>query len=385
VHVDLPYDATRPSSEAAKESLSFRSADRLAAYLPVREVGRCLLAYATIGISVVIPPYALAILAHGLETPREVYNWLASYPQTGEWGMWEASNVPKAAIGMARAFVGGHFAFALDPVRNVAEELLVDKSLSEEAFLMRNFSLVLAMLLAALSVIVALALVIPVVGWLRHPILCQRSRVLRIMCVSWLLSYTPFFVWWDPGNLEFWIAPSVPLVILWALSVSVRGDSQHLRPNVVVSVVIGMLFAINLFGSVWPQHYPEGDYWCVRASWNERNATPSDSIVTAGWMYTDCLQYFTRANEILDAEEVIDKHDTTETAVNELRHRIHDLQALRVLVSSAVFYPASDEFSRCIEDSLLCKRAAAIRTTLIPNTRLLTVRELEQVREVTKR
>jgi len=40
--------------------------------------------------------------------------------------------------------------------------------------------------------------------------------------------------------------------------------------------------------------------------------------------------------EILDAEEVIDKHDTRVTAVNELRHRIHDLQASHVLDSSAV-------------------------------------------------
>jgi hypothetical protein len=354
--------------------------------LPVREVGRCMLAYATVGISVIISSYALAALAHGLETPREVYNWLAVYPQAGKWGIWGGANVPIAALGMARAFVGGHFAFALDPIRNLAEELLGGNNLSEETFLMRNFNIGLAVLLAALTAVVSLALVVPVVGWLRHRMLCERSRVLGILCLSWLLSYAPFFVWWEPGNVEFWIAPLVPLTILWALSLSGREHAaQLLRPSVVVPVVLGTLFAVNLLGSVLPQHYPEDDYWRVRASWYERNATPSDSIVATGYNYTAYLSYFARADAVIDAETVINEQNTTASAVVELRRQIDALHASRVLISSAVFYPASDEFSRCIEGSLLCERASAIRTKLMPNTRVLATQKLEQIREFAKR
>jgi hypothetical protein len=72
----------------------------------------------------------------------------------------------------------------------------------------------------------------------------------------------------------------------------------------------------------------------------------------------------------------------------ELRRRIDTLEdTSRVLISSAVFYPASGESSRCIEGApqISCERASAIRSKLMPYTRVLATEELEQIREFSKR
>ena len=68
-------------------------------------------AYAAGAIAVVVPAYAAAVLAHGLDTPREVHKWLTLYVQEDAGGQVAASAVPKALIDASRAVIGGHFTF----------------------------------------------------------------------------------------------------------------------------------------------------------------------------------------------------------------------------------------------------------------------------------
>src|SRR3712207_1781086 len=90
-----------------------------------------------------------------------------------------------------------------------------------------------------------------------------RARVLAALCFVWLVPYVVFFIWWEPLNIEFWIAPWVPLAILLALTFSAweRSVQHRYLPSAVVVVLVGSLFTVNILGSVWPQHDPGDDYW----------------------------------------------------------------------------------------------------------------------------
>lgn len=348
--------------------------------LPTRDVVRCALAYAGVSAISIIPPYVVAILIVGLRTPREAYDWLTGYAQNGKWGIWESSNVLEAIVGIGRALVGGHFAFSLGFIQDFTNSYFAGKRLNEEMFLVRDSSTVLAILLLALVAIVAIALSIFLISWLRHPRLSRSVRVLAVLCLSWFIPYALFFTWWEPYNIEFWVAPWVPLAILIALPFSTVGYGAQRRflPDFTVILVVGMLFVVNLLGSVWPQQKPEDDYWRVRSSWYEHNASASDLIVTTGYISSNYLRYFSEAN-VLDTEAVFAKHNDVAGAVAELERHIDTAHARRVLISSEVFYPASDKFSHC-PDGKLCEDAAAIRDVLLPRTRILAEEPLEEVR-----
>jgi hypothetical protein len=349
--------------------------------LPLRGVMRCALAYAGAGISVVVLAYMLAIAASGLKTPEGVYEWLTHAAQSDRHGTWEASSAPKAVIGSGRALVGGHFAFSLDPVREAVVGEFSGKSLREELFLVRDYPEALVLLLFVLLAVLALALLQPVLGWLRRPTLDGRAILLATLCIAWLVPYAVFFTWWEPHNIEFWIAPWVPLAILFALVFSRReyGSHRRLPPNLVV--IIAVLLSINLLGSVWPQHSPEDDYWRMRTSWYERNTSAPDLVVTAGAQSSRYLRYF-GSSRVIDIETVFPKYNDTAGALLALRRQIAEADAQRVLFSKEVFYPASDEFSRCTEAQLCDEWAPAMRDEFLPRTRIVADEQLETVREL---
>jgi hypothetical protein len=351
------------------------------------QVMRCALAYTGVGIVVITLPYVTAILAAGLNTPREVYDWLATYAQNDAygdaWGNWEATTLPKAAIGVGRALVGGNFVFSLDPVRGFAYKVLPAQSLHEELFLVRNFNPVLAVVLLMLVVVVVLTLLVFMLQWLRKPPLNRASRVLAILCLAWLVPYTLFFVWWEPDNVEFWIAPWVPLMILLTLPFSTWGrGARRLLPYTAL-VLIGALFTINYWGAVWLQQDSENDYWRVRSSWYERNATSSDLVVARDYIFANYLRYFSQGT-VIQAEHFFGNHSSTEEALDTLQRRIGGPEVRRVLFSSDVLYPASDRFSRCTAMDE-CEWAADIRGVVLPNTRVVAVEPLEEVRKLKQR
>jgi hypothetical protein len=323
----------------------------------------------------------LAIAVSGLQTPEEVYDWLAHAAHSDRHGTWEASSVPKAMVGLGRALVGGHFAFSLDPVRDVVVGGFSGKSLREELFLVHDYPEWLVLLLFVLLAVLALALLQSVLRWLRRPTLDGRAMLLATLCVAWLAPYAIFFTWWEPHNIEFWIAPWVPLATLFALVSSRREYGSHRRFPSNLVVIIAVLLSVNLLGSVWPQHSPEDDYWRMRTSWYERNASAQDLVVTAGAQSSRYLRYFS-SSRVIDIETVFPKHNDTAGAFLALRRQIAGADAQRVLFSKEVFYPASDEFSRCTDAQLCDEWAPAMRDEFLPRTRIVAEEQLETVREL---
>ena len=343
-------------------------------------VARCVLAYAGAGVAVVVPAYVLAMAASGLETPEEAYGWLTHAAQSDKHGAWEASSLPKAAVGGGRALVGGHFAFSLDPVREVVVGGFSGKSLREELFLVRDYPEGLVFALLVLLAVLAAALLWSALGWLRRRALNRRARLLTALSIAWLAPYALFFTWWEPHNIEFWIAPWVPLAVLFALLSSGPGHGAPRRLPTGLTVV-AVLLAVNFFGSVWPQHSPEDDYWRARTVWYERHASAPDLVVAAGAQSGRYLGYFSSAR-VIDIDTVFPKHDDPAKGLLALRRRIDETDARRVFFSEEVFYPASDVFSRCTEAQLCDEWAPAMRREYMPRTSVVADGRLETVREL---
>lgn len=137
---------------------------------------RLLLAYALpLGLIVGGAYLWAGVAVSGLRTPGELARWMAGYATTGLWG---------------------------GPVG--AEKLaLLGRGLAE-SFAQPGGALVG---LALLGVLLA-----------RRRGLRAAPRGAVAICLSWLLVYGAFFLWWEPDNIEFWIASMPPFYLLVALA-----------------------------------------------------------------------------------------------------------------------------------------------------------------------
>ena len=73
----------------------------------------------------------------------------------------------------------------------------------------------------------------------------SAPRGLTWVLLAWLLTYGAFFLWWEPSNIEFWIASLPPFYLLILLAVS--GQNAGGRWSVVALFVLGLaMFGINI-------------------------------------------------------------------------------------------------------------------------------------------
>lgn len=78
------------------------------------------------------------------------------------------------------------------------------------------------------------------------------------VAVLWLLAFVPFFVWWEPWNIEFWVSSTVPCWFLMAVvgsDLSLQWKNPVLRFSnrgvavVAWSCLVAVLFFYNLQGA----------------------------------------------------------------------------------------------------------------------------------------
>jgi hypothetical protein len=316
----------------------------------LRGVVRCGFAYGLAACGIVVPAYVVAAIVLHLHTPNEVYDWYTAIASTGEWGHLTPKSLPKAALGIERALVGSHFLFAFDAVRGLIENHLSGQNPREEVFLVRNLSQGSALLLclpfaAVLGGVGAVAF-----AWLNRPSLAEGPRALAVLCAVWLAAYVPFFLWWEPLNIEFWIVPWVALAILCAIPLA------DLRPRIwqrwrihLVATVLGALFLVNLLGSVMPQASASNDYWRVRSDWYVQNTTSGDLILTDGYLWNSYLAYFTDAHALNVSRVFLESEDESAAFIAIEQQIEAALAHGRVYISGQMLFPKADTLSCCTE------------------------------------
>ena len=340
---------------------------------------RCIAAYAAGGVAVVVPLYALAIPVVGLHSPREFYDWLTAYAQSGDWGHLTAQSGPKAAIGAGRALIGGHSALSLGPIHDFADRRFHDKSLREEFFMVRNFSHPLAWALVAVTAMAGAAMVISLARWIQRPAVSPAARRLAVLCLAWLVPYAIFFTWWEPANLEFWISTMVPVGILAALPGSAPTPGRGPRmPALVLFLAVACLFTVNLLGSVGPQRRERDDYWRVRADWYEQHTQAGDLVLANGYIFSEYLRYFGEGT-VVDVNNDVIGAVGEQAALADVERRIDEAPG-RVLISSEALFPGDDAYSHCSEP--MCRFSAVLRDALLPRADVVSDEPLEKVWEL---
>jgi hypothetical protein len=347
------------------------------------ELVRCAAAYGAGVVAIVAPAYALAIPAVGLYAPREYFDWLTGYAQSGDYGRWRASTPMRALLGSGRAFIGGHFALSLEPIHRFIQNHFAEKSLRKEFYLVRDVGRVKAYLLLTLSGVVAIMLAALAAGWLRRPALGREAWALALVSIAWLLPYALFFSWWEPENVKFWISSWIPVCVLLALPLSSAAASARWRVIAPYAVGAGLaaLFVVNLVGSVLPYRAKADDYWRVRAAWYEKHTRPGDIVFANDYIYVEYLNYFGHG-KAYDLRNDIIGAAGREGAVEYIQRLIDASPGQRVFFSSEIFRPGQDAYSNCVEP--VCGTGEAVRRAFEPRSTLVADEPLEQVWQLTR-
>ncbi|MDW8402665.1 glycosyltransferase family 39 protein [Chloroflexus sp.] len=156
----------------------------------------------------------VALGVSGMRRWDEVWAWLTGYARTGFWG---------GAIDGAKL-----------------------------AGLGKGWSETLAMTGGAIVGAIALGLLLA--GWRG---MARLPRPLLAGTQSWLLVYSLFFLWWEPDNIEFWIACLPPLALLLSAALAARHPLDRL--GVGGASIAGLGLAVALLALNLPAIIERGD------------------------------------------------------------------------------------------------------------------------------
>lgn len=330
-----------------------------------RALVRCAVAYAAVAGAVVAAAYAAAAIALGFSSLSQVYDWFTQYTSQGEWGHLELLNVPKAGAGLARALVGADFLFAFDP--GSATRTIAQGDAGPQIYLMRDFPEGLAVALSALALVVGAAVIVPILLTLRRR--TWRGTVLDRLALAWLVPYTLFFVWWEPVNIEFWIAWWIPAAVLAGPRLAAlmrRGGWRRLVP----AAVLGGLLVVNLVGSILPQQSARDDLLRARTNWYTHHVGRSDLILANGYVPTNYARYFTRAH-VVDAEVPLAQHsDLVFRGIFEIQATMVNSGATRFFADDQTFFPEIGRYADC-SGTEVCAHARALRPWFLTRSRVV--------------
>jgi len=119
-------------------------------------------------------------------------------------------------------------------------------------------------------------------------------RTVLVLALAWLGTYYLFFLWWLPGESEFYVTTLVPLLLLLALVLSRTGTGAERRRGFpagrAVAVGVVALFAGNLAWSVWPAHRSKGPAYATAADLAAMR--PAACTVMSGYAELQNLRYY---------------------------------------------------------------------------------------------
>lgn len=173
---------------------------------PLTHIGKCLTAYLLPLTLITAGSYLL--VGFGISDHRswsEFWQWLTAYAHTGWWG---------------------------EPISNTTWQNL-GKGLTNT--LAQPGGALLWFLLLGLIVLQL------------HRLLQTYAQTILIL-LAWIITYGAFFTWWEPDNIEFWIASMPPVVVLIGLTLHTTGPRWNAA--VWVALAIGITAASTNYEAI---------------------------------------------------------------------------------------------------------------------------------------
>lgn len=323
-------------------------------------LGSRFLVYGLVLSVVVFSSYlAVGYGVKGYGTVPEILVWAKGHARGAPVERWAADTAIRAVIGVGRATIGAHFLFAVPGIADLIDGRMPMYLLREERLLVRDLRPAEARVLLVLSMGLGLAAVALIWQGLRGPPQVQRppggrnSRWREFLLTvggAYLLLYGVFTVWWEPQNIEFWIA-LVPLAFILAASV-IQPRARARSVGVLAVGIPVCLFVVNLFGSILPQGDPERDYWRRFNAWFADHAGATDLVVSGGGYLCDAYIEFYSGAKTMSTVSAGTVHLSPEGLRERLREAVAEHGPRRVLVSSTVEAPSEEILlRRRVEDA----------------------------------
>ncbi|NTV99803.1 MAG: DUF2723 domain-containing protein [Oscillochloris sp.] len=170
-----------------------------------------------------------------------------------------------------------------------------------------------------------------------------QQQLVRVVLV-WLLTYGVFFLWWEPDNIEFWIASLPPFYLLLLLGVSKRETGDRKQWVGVVLWMIGLAMLVINLGSIRQRGDMRTDLQRAISEVLEAKSTPGDLLVVPDGILELYLPYYAQRENIISLNEAMQASGSTwAAACTLLRNRVDQTLAsgYAVLIANNALHPTT--------------------------------------------
>lgn len=208
--------------------------------------------------------------------------------------------------------------------------------------------------------LLGLLLVGLLVFFLRRLLLVHRNIALCLM--SWILSYGAFFIWWEPDNIEFWIASLPPTLFLLGLALRTAGKPWH--AGIHVALAIGLTMGIVNDLAIRQRGNVDQDIRYQRIQALALRSTPDDFFILADELEELLLSYAKRRPHTWLLNRAITEHGGNWSGTcRQLQQRIET--TLEQGASVFIVHEMVDPFSHRPPSSALILERFGVRPEVI--------------------
>jgi len=131
----------------------------------------------------------------------------------------------------------------------------------------------------------------------------SAPRGLVWVLLAWLLTYGVFFLWWEPDNIEFWIASLPPFYMV--LLVAVGGREAARRWSFIALCLLGLtMFGVNL-GAIRQRGDAANDLQRQITSALVARSAPGDLLVVPDGLLELYLPYYAGRENVLSLTQAM--------------------------------------------------------------------------------
>lgn len=176
--------------------------------------------------------------------------------------------------------------------------------------------------------------------------LFRASPALLQILLAWLLTYGAFFLWWEPDNIEFWIASLPPALLLLALAL--RGAPRW-GPGVWIALAVATTALGLNYDAIQRRGDAATDLQRVVAGTLAAQSTPADLLLVPDGLLELYLPYYERHDNFLSLNQALfDQAGSWEAACAAVQEHIAAARhaGATALIANEVLHPPAELLRR---------------------------------------